>query len=93
VFLRVRAQKSSIRFGKGEKLSPRFMGSFEILERKGLVAYRLALPPYLVHMHVVFHIFVLHLYTSNPSHVIDFGHLQVSNEGIVMIEPFRILDQ
>ena len=35
VFLRVRPQKSSIRFGKGEKLSPRFVGPFEALERKG----------------------------------------------------------
>jgi hypothetical protein len=32
-----------IKFGKGDKLSPRFMGPFEIVERKGPVAYRLAL--------------------------------------------------
>ena len=93
MFLRVRAQKSSIRFGKGEKLSPQFVGPFEILERKGPMAYRLALPPSLVCMHDVFHISFLCHYISYPSHVIDFGHLQVSNEGIVMIEPFRILDQ
>eukprot|EP00253_Pinus_taeda_P018817 PITA_18817 len=63
VFLKVRPQKSSIRFGKGEKLSLRFMGPFEILERK------------------------------DPSHVINLGHLQVSNERTTMIEPFCILDQ
>jgi hypothetical protein len=44
VFLRVKPHKSSIKFGKGAKLSPRFVGPFEIVERKGPVAYRLALP-------------------------------------------------
>jgi hypothetical protein len=42
VFLRVKLHKSSINFGKGAKLSPRFMGPFEIVERKGPMAYRLA---------------------------------------------------
>lgn len=80
VFLRVRPQKSSIRFGKGEKLSPRFVGPFEILGKKGLVAYRLALPPSLAYMNDVFHVSILRHYISNPSHVIDFGHLQISDE-------------
>jgi hypothetical protein len=39
VFLRVKPHKSSIKFGKGAKLSPRFVGPFEIVERKGPVAY------------------------------------------------------
>ena len=34
-FLRVKPHKSLIKFGKGDKLSPRFMGPFEIVERKG----------------------------------------------------------
>lgn len=45
VFLRVRPRKSPIRYGKGSKSSPRFVGPFEILEHVGPVAYRLALPP------------------------------------------------
>lgn len=93
MFLRVRPQKSSIKFGKGEKLSPRFVGPFEILERKGPVAYRLALPPSLARMHDVFHVSILRHYISDPSHIIDFGHLQVSDEGAVMTEPVCILDQ
>lgn len=75
VFLRIRPQKISIRFGKGEKLSPRFVGLFEVLERKGSVTYMLALPLSLVHMHDVFHISVLRRYILDPSHVINFGHL------------------
>jgi hypothetical protein len=69
--LRVKPNKSSIKFGKGDKFSPRFMGPFEIVERKGPVAYRLALPDSLRHMHDVFHISVLRHYISDPTHVID----------------------
>ena len=39
VFLRVKLHKSSIKFRKGAKLSPRVMGPFKIVERKGPVAY------------------------------------------------------
>jgi hypothetical protein len=56
VFLRVKPLKSLIKFGKGAKLSPRFVGPLEIVERKGPVAYRLALPNSLRRMHDVFHV-------------------------------------
>ena len=39
VFLRVKPHKSFIKFGKGAKISPRFMGPFKIMERKGPLAY------------------------------------------------------
>jgi hypothetical protein len=79
VFLWVKPHKSSIKFGKGAKLSPRFMGPFEIVERKGPMAYRLALPDSLRHMHDVFHVSVLRHYISDPTHVIDMSSLQVCN--------------
>ena len=43
VYLRVRARKSSLKLGSCAKLSPRYCGPFEVLERIGLVAYRIAL--------------------------------------------------
>jgi hypothetical protein len=58
VFLRVKPHKSSTKFGKGAKLSPRFVGPFEIVERKRPMAYRLALPDSLRRMHDVFHVSV-----------------------------------
>ena len=58
VFLQVKPHKSLIKFGRGDKLSHRFVGPFEIVERKGPMAYRLALPDSLRHMHDVFHISV-----------------------------------
>ena len=44
VLLRVKPHKNSIKFGKGAKLSPKFVGPFEIVEKKGPMAYQLALP-------------------------------------------------
>ena len=75
VFLWVKPHKISIKFGKGDKLSPRFVGPFKIVERKGPVAYRLALPDSLRHMHDVFHVYVLRHYISDPTHVIDMSYL------------------
>lgn len=92
VFLRVRPKKSSIIFGKGSKLSPQFVGTFEILEKIGPVAYRLTLPPVLRRMHDVFHVSVLRKYVPNPSHILDWHHLQVTDEGALKAEPVCILD-
>ena len=44
VYLRVRERKSSLKLGSCAKMSPRYCGPFELLERIGPVAYRLALP-------------------------------------------------
>lgn len=44
VMLKVSPWKGLMRFGKKGKLSPRFIGPFEILRRVGKLAYELALP-------------------------------------------------
>ena len=55
VFLKVMPNRGVVRFGKRGKLSSRFIGPFEILERVGTVAYRLALRPNMSGVHEVFH--------------------------------------
>jgi hypothetical protein len=71
VFIRIRPNKSTIRFRKGTKLSPRFIGPFKIQEKIGHVAYRLVLPPHLHKTHNVFHVFVLRHYVVDDSHKLN----------------------
>jgi hypothetical protein len=87
----VKPHKSLIKFGKGSKLSPRFMGPFKVVERKGPMTYRLALPDYLSCMHDIFHVSVLRHYVSDPTHVIDMSSLQVSDEGALTMKPIHIM--
>ena len=55
------------------------MGPFEILERIGPVAYRLALLPSLACIHDVFHVSVLQQDILDIVHVLDWNALQVED--------------
>ncbi|TYK14910.1 ty3-gypsy retrotransposon protein [Cucumis melo var. makuwa] len=77
VFLKVAPMKGVLRFEKKGKLSPRFVEPFEILERIGLVAYRLPLPPSLFAVHDVFHVSMLRKYVTDPSNVVDYEPLEI----------------
>ena len=68
VLLKVIPKRGMVRFDKRGKLSQRYIGPFEVLERLGIVMYRLALPPGLSGVHVVFHVSMLRKYTSDPTH-------------------------
>ena len=59
VLLKVSPMKGVMRFGKRGKLSPRYIGPFEVMKRVGEVAYELALPPGLSGVHPVFHVSML----------------------------------
>ena len=77
VFLKVSPWRKILRFGKKGKLSPRFIGSYDVLERVGLVAYRLALLPKLAKLHNVFHVSMLRRYRSDESHILLVQDMQV----------------
>nr|CAD1818044.1 unnamed protein product [Ananas comosus var. bracteatus] len=68
------------RFGVREKLSLQFIGPFEVLERVESVAYRIALPPWLVEIHDVFHVSALRKHVFDPSYVINFTLLEVGED-------------
>ena len=85
-------KRGVVRFGKRGKLSPRFIGPFEILERIGTVAYRLALPPSMIGVHEVFHVSMLRKYTPDPAHVVDWGQIEVDTDGTFEEGPVYIVD-
>uniref|UniRef100_A0A2N9FT08 Reverse transcriptase n=1 Tax=Fagus sylvatica TaxID=28930 RepID=A0A2N9FT08_FAGSY len=93
VFLRVSPTKGVMRFGIKGKLSPRFIGPFEVLERVGEVAYRLALPPMLAGVHNVFHVSMLRKYVPDCNHVVAYEPLQLREDLTYEEQPVRIVDK
>ncbi|CAN4103764.1 unnamed protein product [Withania somnifera] len=80
-----------MRFGRRGKLSPRYIGPYEILERVGDVAYRLALPPILSSLHPVFYVSMLRRYMSDESHVIRENSVRLDESLSFVEEPVLIL--
>ncbi|KAL0560765.1 hypothetical protein IC582_001178 [Cucumis melo] len=93
VFLKVAPMKGVLRFERRGKLSPRFVGPFEILERIGPVAYRLALPPSLSTVHDVFHVSMLRKYVPDPSHVVDYEPLEIDENLSYVEQPVEVLSR
>nr|GEU42756.1 putative nucleotidyltransferase, ribonuclease H [Tanacetum cinerariifolium] len=93
VFLKVSPARRVRRFGIKGKLSPRFIGPFEILDRVGEVSYRLALPPQLSHVYDVFHVSLLRGYKYYPLYVISYPLDQIRTDLSYVEEPEAILDR
>ncbi|KAL6511566.1 hypothetical protein OROGR_021163 [Orobanche gracilis] len=87
------ATRGVFRFRKKGKFSPRYIGPFEISERVGELAYRLTLPPSLSHVHSVFHVSQLRKYVPDPSHVIDFGEVEIGKDITFSERPVKILER
>ena len=89
IFLKVMPKCFGLKLGRSRKLSPRFCGPFQILERIGQVAYA----TYLSNdwkTHNVFHVSLLRGHVSGPNHVLP-NLSQVVSEGEMLAEPERIL--
>ncbi|CAN6685657.1 unnamed protein product [Malus baccata var. baccata] len=92
VFLTLSPWKRVVQFGKKGKLSPKYIGPYQIIERVGEVAYRLELPPELSKVHDVFHVSMLRHYVSDPSHVLPPQPLEIIPDLTYDEEPVTILD-
>ncbi|GJY99291.1 putative reverse transcriptase domain-containing protein [Tanacetum coccineum] len=79
------------RFGIKGKLSPRFIGPFEIIDRVGEVSYRLALLHQLSHVHNVFHVST-HRLQYHPLHVISYP-FESDLEDLSYTEKLSLLDR
>ncbi|GJU58631.1 putative reverse transcriptase domain-containing protein [Tanacetum coccineum] len=93
VMLKVSPRKGVIRFGKRGKLNPRYIGPFKILERIGLVAYKLELPEELSNVHSTFHVSNLKKCLSDESLVIPMKELWLDDKLNFVEEPVEIIDQ
>ena len=92
VFLKVTPVSSIGRSIRARKLSPRFLGPFQILEKIGPVAYKLVLPLNLSQVHNVFHVSQLKKYHPDPSHILEHERMQVQENLTYEVQPERIID-
>nr|GFC00115.1 putative reverse transcriptase domain-containing protein [Tanacetum cinerariifolium] len=93
VLLKVSPRKGVVRFGKRSKLSPRYVGSFEIVERVSPVAYRLSLPQELVGVHDTFHVSNLKKCLADVNLHIPLDEVKVDDKLRFVEEPIEILDR
>ena len=92
MYLKVSPMKGVMRFGKKRKLALRYIGPFEILDRVGMVVYRLALPPNLSQVHPVFHVLMFRKYISDPSHILQPQSMELNEDFTYEEEPVAIVD-
>ena len=91
VFIKVAPMKGVMRFGKKGKLSPRYVGPYEVVKRIGVVAYELALPETMSAIHNTFHVSMLKKCVSNPELVIEPQVVQIQANLSYEEQPIQIL--
>ncbi|GKF65895.1 hypothetical protein Tco_0192412, partial [Tanacetum coccineum] len=93
VLLKVSPWKGVVHFGKKGKLAPRYVGPFEILERIGLVAYRLRLPEELSNVHDTFHVSDLKKCLADANLHVPLDEIKVDKTLRFVEEPVEIMDR
>nr|GFA21085.1 putative reverse transcriptase domain-containing protein [Tanacetum cinerariifolium] len=93
VILKFSPWKGVICFGKRGKLSQRYIGPFQIIERIGPVAYKLELPEKLHGIHNTFHVSNLKKCLANENLVIPLEEVQLDNKLHFIEEPIEIMDR
>ena len=93
MFLKVCPLKGVMRFGKKEKLSPRYIGPYKIIQKFGHVAYELKLPQDLSSIHLVFHVSILRQCVGYPYHITFTKDEQVTGDLTYEEVPIAILDR
>jgi hypothetical protein len=92
MYLKVPPMRGMKRFKVKGKLSPRYIGPFKILERKGEVAYQLELPDRLSDVHDVFHVSQLKKCLRVPKEHLPIEELNVNKDLTYSEYPSKFLE-
>ncbi|GKC36266.1 putative reverse transcriptase domain-containing protein [Tanacetum coccineum] len=93
VLLKVSPWKGVVRFGKRSKLSPRYVGPFEVFERVGPVAYRLRLPQELIGIHDTFYVSNLKKCLADVNLHVLLEEIRIDDKLHFVKEPIEIIDR
>ncbi|GJV82640.1 putative reverse transcriptase domain-containing protein [Tanacetum coccineum] len=93
VLLKVSPWKDVVRFDKRSKLSPRYVGPFEVVERVGPVAYRLRLSQELVGIHDTFHVSNLKKCLADVKLHVPLEEIKIDDKLRFVEEPIEIIDR
>ena len=74
-------------------MNPRYICPFRILERIGLVAYRLELPQDLERIHDVFHVSIVRKYIVDLSHVLEAPPIELKEDFSFEVQLVGIVNQ
>ncbi|GJX85727.1 putative reverse transcriptase domain-containing protein [Tanacetum coccineum] len=91
--LKVSPRKGIFRFENQGNLNPQYIRPFKILERIGLVAYKLELPEEISNVHYTFHVSNLKKCLSNESLIIPMKELQLDDKLNFVEEQVEIMDR
>ena len=92
VFLRVTPTTEVGKVIRSMKLSPKFIGPYQILSGVGPMAYDIVMPPQLANLYPIFHVSQLRKYLSDVSHVLEVEDVQVKEDFLVKVQPIGIED-
>ena len=81
------------RFGKQGKLSPRYIGPYQISRRVGEVAYKLDSPPELSGVHTIFHVSMLRKCLADASKVVLVQPEELQEDLSLVEDAVQILDR
>ncbi|GJW14571.1 putative reverse transcriptase domain-containing protein [Tanacetum coccineum] len=93
VLLKVLPWKGVVHFGKMSKLSPRYVGPFEIVEQICPVAYRLCLPQELVGIHDAFHVLNIKKCLADVNLHVSLKEIKINNGLHFVEEPIKVMDR
>jgi hypothetical protein len=93
VYLKVSPMKGVTRFGVKGKLTPRYIGPFQIIQKCGKVEYKLKLQEQLSAVHIVFHVSQLKKCLQVPDQVVDVEGVELEPDLTYSEYLVRVLDR
>ena len=93
VYLKVSPMKGTQCFGIKGKLTPRFVGPFKVVGKRGDLAYQLELPSNFSNVHDVFHVSQLRRCFKTPERTVDLQDIDLQPDLYYHEHPIAILEE